>query len=87
MSAAELNLIPKVNSLSVNITLGPVYSSLDRYDTDEQEAVCSHCKPKESAIYQKEMAALQHLEERFSRLWTQCQRCSGSLHEEVLCTR
>uniref|UniRef100_A0AAZ3PFM3 DNA polymerase n=1 Tax=Oncorhynchus tshawytscha TaxID=74940 RepID=A0AAZ3PFM3_ONCTS len=26
------------------------------------------------------------LEERFSRLWTQCQRCQGSLHEDVLCT-
>lgn len=26
------------------------------------------------------------LEDRFSRLWTQCQRCQGSLHEEVLCT-
>ena len=23
----------------------------------------------------------------FTRLWTQCQRCQGSLHEEVLCTR
>lgn len=33
------------------------------------------------------MATLQHLEDKFSRLWTQCQRCSGSLHEEVLCTR
>jgi len=27
------------------------------------------------------------LESKFSRLWTQCQRCQGSLHEEVLCTR
>uniref|UniRef100_A0AAZ3NP06 DNA polymerase n=1 Tax=Oncorhynchus tshawytscha TaxID=74940 RepID=A0AAZ3NP06_ONCTS len=26
------------------------------------------------------------LMERFSRLWTQCQRCQGSLHEDVLCT-
>lgn len=30
---------------------------------------------------------LNTLEERFSRLWTQCQRCQGSLHEDVLCTR
>uniref|UniRef100_A0A674E9F1 DNA polymerase n=1 Tax=Salmo trutta TaxID=8032 RepID=A0A674E9F1_SALTR len=29
---------------------------------------------------------LSTLEERFSRLWTQCQRCQGSLHEDVLCT-
>lgn len=26
------------------------------------------------------------MEDRYSRLWTQCQRCQGSLHEEVLCT-
>lgn len=22
----------------------------------------------------------------FSRLWTQCQRCQGSLHQDVLCS-
>lgn len=22
----------------------------------------------------------------YSRLWTQCQRCQGSLHQDVLCT-
>ena len=50
-------------------------------------AVCQHCKPKESGIYQKEITQLGVLEEKFSRLWTQCQRCQGSLHEDVLCTR
>lgn len=49
--------------------------------------VCSHCKPLESSLYQKEMVQLSQLEEKFSRLWTQCQRCQGSLHEDVLCTR
>ncbi|KAF6018928.1 POLD1 [Bugula neritina] len=53
---------------------------------DESQAVCPYCKAKESEIYQKEISNLQHLEENFSKLWTQCQRCSGSLHEEVLCT-
>uniref|UniRef100_A0A7N4PK26 DNA-directed DNA polymerase n=1 Tax=Sarcophilus harrisii TaxID=9305 RepID=A0A7N4PK26_SARHA len=33
-----------------------------------------------------QVAHLSALEERFSRLWTQCQRCQGSLHEDVLCT-
>nr|CAB3265000.1 DNA polymerase delta catalytic subunit [Phallusia mammillata] len=49
-------------------------------------AVCSHCEPRESQIYQKEIAKLSALEEKFSRLWTQCQRCQGSLHEDVICT-
>ena len=51
------------------------------------DAVCSHCGPRESELYQKEICQLQALEEKFSRLWTQCQRCQGSLHEDILCTR
>ncbi|XP_060591908.1 DNA polymerase delta catalytic subunit-like isoform X2 [Ruditapes philippinarum] len=53
---------------------------------DNDGAVCKHCKSKESEIYQKEISTMNALEEKFSRLWTQCQRCSGSLHEDVLCT-
>jgi len=52
----------------------------------ETDAVCAHCKPNESEIYQKQISQVATLEERFSQLWTQCQRCQGSLHEEVLCT-
>jgi len=52
----------------------------------ETDAVCKHCKVKEGEIYQKQIASIAVMEERFSRLWTQCQRCQGSLHEEVLCT-
>ncbi|XP_075696282.1 DNA polymerase delta catalytic subunit isoform X2 [Rhinoderma darwinii] len=49
-------------------------------------AVCNYCKKRESELHQKEVAHLGSLEEKFSRLWTQCQRCQGSLHEDVLCT-
>jgi len=52
----------------------------------ESDAVCEHCKSKEGEIYQKQIASVATMEERFSKLWTQCQRCQGSLHEEVLCT-
>ncbi|GFT38521.1 DNA polymerase delta catalytic subunit [Nephila pilipes] len=50
------------------------------------DAVCTHCKPKESEIYQTEIAYLNSFEDKFARLWTECQRCQGSLHEEILCT-
>jgi len=53
---------------------------------NDTDAVCPHCKPKESDIYQKIIAQTSDLEVKFGRLWTQCQRCQGSLHEEVLCT-
>ncbi|XP_065340551.1 DNA polymerase delta catalytic subunit [Cloeon dipterum] len=49
-------------------------------------ALCKHCLPKEAALYQVEMAKMNELEGSFCRLWTQCQRCQGSLHEEVICT-
>ncbi|XP_074660043.1 DNA polymerase delta catalytic subunit-like [Tubulanus polymorphus] len=54
--------------------------------SDSRAAVCDNCKPKESSIYQREIHSLGLLEEKFSRLWTQCQRCQGSLHEDILCT-
>lgn len=56
-------------------------------DAESLNAVCSHCKPKESELYQKEICTMSALEEKFARLWTQCQRCQGSLHEDVICTK
>lgn len=53
----------------------------------EQTPTCLHCQPKVGQLYYKEIMTQQILEERFSRLWSECQRCQGSLHEEVLCTR
>lgn len=50
------------------------------------DALCKHCKAKESEIYMTKLEALGVLEEKFARLWTQCQRCQGSIHEEVICT-
>ncbi len=45
------------------------------------------CKPKEGDFYQREVSQLYALEEKFSRLWTECQRCQGSLNEDILCTK
>ncbi|VEN40400.1 unnamed protein product, partial [Callosobruchus maculatus] len=52
----------------------------------ESEAVCSYCKPKEGVIYQQELCHHRMLEDRFAALFTECQRCQGSLFEEILCT-
>eukprot|EP01134_Creolimax_fragrantissima_P003471 CFRG3471T1 len=52
----------------------------------EDMAVCEHCKPHEGDILRREIDNMRDLEERFSRLWSQCQRCQGSLHQDVLCT-
>jgi DNA polymerase delta subunit 1 len=53
---------------------------------DQKAAICPHCMKNVTGIYLKHVNNLRDLEARFSRLWTQCQRCQGSLHQEVLCT-
>ncbi|KJA15253.1 hypothetical protein HYPSUDRAFT_172822 [Hypholoma sublateritium FD-334 SS-4] len=49
-------------------------------------ALCKNCKPRMQELYQKQITTTSALQVRFSRLWTQCQRCQGSLHQDVLCT-
>ena len=53
---------------------------------NENEPVCDHCRPKVNSIYLKNLHTFNETEKRFSKLWTQCQRCQGSLQQEVLCT-
>jgi DNA polymerase delta subunit 1 len=49
-------------------------------------AVCSDCRPRLGELYQKTVNKVSDLEIRFGRLWTQCQRCQGSMHCEVICS-
>jgi hypothetical protein len=43
-------------------------------------------RAQEAEIYTRGLASVNDLEGAFSQLWTQCQRCQGSLHQDVLCT-
>ncbi len=51
-----------------------------------EPSLCRHCKQNEQEIFIKESEKLNALEESFGKLWTQCQRCTGDLHHEVICT-
>jgi DNA polymerase delta subunit 1 len=54
---------------------------------DESEgAVCVQCAPRVGELYKKTLDKVSDLEVRFARLWTQCQRCQGSMHCEVICS-
>ncbi|CAI7648779.1 unnamed protein product [Penicillium pancosmium] len=54
---------------------------------DEMDgAVCVNCRPRVGELYTKTLTKTSDLEVRFGRLWTQCQRCQGSLHCEVICS-
>ncbi|KAL8791764.1 MAG: hypothetical protein Q9195_005640 [Heterodermia aff. obscurata] len=49
-------------------------------------AVCENCRPRIGELYTKTLTKVSDLEVRFGRLWTQCQRCQGSIHCEVICS-
>lgn len=49
-------------------------------------AICEYCISKAPELYGNALAQMNYLENKFSRLWTECQRCQGSLHQEVLCS-
>ncbi len=51
----------------------------------DNETLCKQCKSRSGEIYGEAVAKMSVLEERFGKLWTECQRCQGSLHQEVLC--
>jgi len=51
-------------------------------------ALCDHCKKtgKEQQVVLEKISQLREYEIAFNRLWSQCQRCQGSLCQDVLCT-
>ncbi|RWS23196.1 DNA polymerase delta catalytic subunit-like protein [Leptotrombidium deliense] len=55
---------------------------------NSKAAVCdrTECHLHQPELFQTEMCKLQELELLFNKLWTQCQRCTGNLHENVICS-
>ncbi|EYU19050.1 hypothetical protein MIMGU_mgv1a023718mg, partial [Erythranthe guttata] len=57
---------------------------------NSDHTLCSQCKGREAElyciIYMCFRSSVAELEELFGRVWTQCQECQGSLHQDVLCT-
>ncbi|KAK6205269.1 DNA polymerase delta catalytic subunit [Scheffersomyces amazonensis] len=55
---------------------------------DNHGALCPNCirEGRGPELYGNALSQMNYLENKFSRLWTECQRCQGSLHQEVLCS-
>jgi len=49
-------------------------------------AICESCEKRRMEIHIQKLWELRQLEANYSELWTQCQRCQGSLHQDVLCS-
>jgi DNA polymerase delta subunit 1 len=54
--------------------------------TAGNKALCPGCSEKSADIYARILAKRNNFERLYARVWTQCQRCQGSLHQDVLCT-
>ncbi|CEO97534.1 hypothetical protein PBRA_000880 [Plasmodiophora brassicae] len=54
--------------------------------SNNERAVCQHCAPRLPALIDQHVQNHREAEALFARLWTQCQRCQGSLHQDVLCS-
>ncbi|CAG9321819.1 unnamed protein product [Blepharisma stoltei] len=49
-------------------------------------ALCSNCEEKAPEIYLEKVLQENQYEKNFQELWAECQRCQGSVNQEVLCT-
>ncbi|KAJ3452810.1 intein-containing DNA polymerase delta catalytic subunit precursor [Anaeramoeba flamelloides] len=54
--------------------------------TKNSSFVCKKCENHVSEMYQDKLNMIYELENEYSRLWTQCQKCQRSIHLEVLCS-
>lgn len=48
--------------------------------------LCINCHEREGEIYMSKLAEVNAHQNVFGQLWTECQRCQGSLHQDVICT-
>ena len=55
--------------------------------SNEEKSLCKNCKPREAELFMQKVAKVREVEENFSRLWTECQRCQGSMHQDVMCSK
>eukprot|EP00474_Spongospora_subterranea_P000728 CRZ01186.1 hypothetical protein [Spongospora subterranea] len=51
-----------------------------------ESIVCKDCTEFLPTIYDAQIQSCRLTEKLFSQLWTECQRCQGSVHQEVLCS-
>lgn len=52
----------------------------------DESAACKQCSDRLPELYQHQVENVNNLQIKFSRLWTQCQRCQESLHQDVICS-
>ncbi|PHJ21520.1 dna polymerase delta catalytic subunit [Cystoisospora suis] len=51
----------------------------------KEGSLCKYCQQNEAEIVVRKMEEIAEKEKEHSDLWTECQRCQGSLHQDVIC--
>lgn len=54
--------------------------------SENEQPLCKYCKANEASIYEKILGNVREYERQYAMLWTQCQRCMGSICQDVLCS-
>jgi len=52
-----------------------------------EKNLCAYCLTRQDELYIGQLDLTRKYEAEYGRLWTQCQRCQGSFHQDVLCVR
>ena len=55
-------------------------------DKVQGSPLCVNCYGKEDEIYLNKLNEVNSSQQVFNQLWTECQRCQGSFHQDVICT-
>ena len=63
----------------------PLYS-LTPYLQVPGSPLCINCYPKQSEIYLNKLYDVNTHQTVYNSLWTECQRCQGSFHQDVICS-
>ena len=53
---------------------------------DANSPLCPSCRDKEVEIYTRTLHDVNTHQQLYSQLWTECQHCQGSFHQEVICS-
>ena len=48
--------------------------------------LCQRCEDKEGEIFLQKLSNVKDQQGVYNQLWTECQRCQGSFHQEVICS-
>ncbi len=51
----------------------------------KDQGICDGCEPRRQMLVLKNQEVANQYEKKFASLWSQCQRCTGSLHQTVIC--